>query len=155
MPRFIRDEARHIKKLYNETSEKYIDGINVSDYKELAELARDEKDHYEFIFNKMIEVFICPDVYNTTKKFSRLDEDEHWENLKNNKKSKFNLELLINHYSSYIAYYKFYVQWILSRCPLLSYDEYLTIAEKQRKIFEPPYIQRGIKEISRKQETQY
>ncbi len=147
MPRFIRDEARHIKNLYKETSEKYIDGINVSDYKELAELARDEKDHYEFIFNKMIEVFILRD-----KPETKGLEDEHWENLKNNKEPKFNLELLIKHYSSYIAYYKFYVQWILSNC-LLSYGRYLEIVEQQRKIFEPTYIQRGIKEISRKQEA--
>lgn len=163
MPRFIRDEARHIKNLYKETSEKYIDGINVSDYKELAELARDEKDHYEFIFNKMIEVFILRDKPETKgkeeeifkKKFTREGlEDEHWENLKNNKEPKFNLELLIKHYSSYIAYYKFYVQWILSRC-LLSYGRYLEIVEQQRKIFEPPYIQRGIDEINRAQDAQY
>jgi len=152
MPKFITDEALHIKKLNKETSEKYINGINVSDYKELAELARDEKDHYEFIFNKMIEVFILRDKPETKKKNTRL-EDEYWENLKNNKETKFNLELLIKHYSSYIAYYKFYVQWILSRC-LIGYGRYLTIAEKQRKIFEPPYIQRGIKEFSRKQEGQ-
>ena len=72
MSRFIIDEARQIKILYKETSEKYIDGINVSDYKELAELARDEKDHYEFIFNKMIEVFILWDKPETKGKEEKI-----------------------------------------------------------------------------------
>ena len=43
------------------------------------------------------------------------------------KKEEYDLEKLIQYYSSDIAYYKFYVLWILKYCIYDSYSKYLEI----------------------------
>ncbi len=118
-------------------------------------LAEKEKETYENIFSEIVRIMMPEkmedfdslrnNIYVNVfigKPLQSNHVDEIREKIEQKKASKKDIELLIKHYASYIAYYKFNINWIYEHC--LQTDDHIQLKERQRILFDPVSFYGGI-----------
>ena len=119
-------------------------------------LAEKEKETYESIFYEIVRIMmpekmkdfnslrnnIYVNVHGLGKPLQSNHVDEIRMRIEQKRASKKDIELLIKHYASYIAYYKFYINWIYEYC--LQRDDHIELKKRQRELFDPVSFFQGV-----------
>lgn len=117
--------------------------IKIMGRKEIVRLANEEKQHYHDLFLKFVEIYTPNTRDHSHGNISKYagwgllhhnSEQEIYKNIMNGDALEEDILKIIIHYSWIIAYYKYYVIWIIDKCILYKYGPTLEIHLNGKKI---------------------